>query len=250
MNDLATQLKQTGLRALPSTVDDFLAQAAKSRWSPRQVLEHLVEVESTERARRSLERRLRFSGIRSFKPIADFDWKWPSKIDRDVIERALTLDFIREARNLVLVGSNGLGKTMIAQNICHAAVMAGRSVLMRPAAALLEDLHRQSPEGRRRKLRAYANTELLCIDEVGYLSFDDKAADLLYEVVNRRYERKSVIITTNRPFKEWNEVFPNATCIATLLDRLLHHAEATVIEGDSYRVRESEMETAARRRKK
>jgi DNA replication protein DnaC len=232
MNDLATQLKQTGLRALPSTVDDFLAQAAKSRWSPRQVLEHLVEVESTERARRSL------------------DWKWPSKIDRDVIERALTLDFIREARNLVLVGSNGLGKTMIAQNICHAAVMAGRSVLMRPAAALLEDLHRQSPEGRRRKLRAYANTELLCIDEVGYLSFDDKAADLLYEVVNRRYERKSVIITTNRPFKEWNEVFPNATCIATLLDRLLHHAEATVIEGDSYRVRESEMETAARRRKK
>jgi DNA replication protein DnaC len=88
------------------------------------------------------------------------------------------------------------------------------------------------------------------IDEVGYLSFDDKAADLLYEVINRRYERKSVIVTTNRPFKEWNEVFPNATCIATLLDRLLHHADVTVIEGDSYRKRESEQETAARRRKK
>lgn len=100
------------------------------------------------------------------------------------------------------------------------------------------------------KLRTYANVGLLCIDEVGYLSFDDKAADLLYEVVNRRYERKPVILTTNRPFKEWNEVFPNATCIVTLLDRLLHHAEVTVIEGDSYRVRESEQETAARRRKK
>ena len=146
--------------------------------------------------------------------------------------------------------SNGLSKTMLAQNICHTAVLAGRSVLFRPAAALLEDLHRQSPEGRRRRLRTYANVDLLCIDEVGYLSFDDKAADLLYEVVNRRYERKSLIITTNRPFKEWNEVFPNATCIATLLDRLLHHADATVIEGASYRIRESEQETAARRRKK
>ena len=94
---------------------------------------------------------------------------------------------------------------MIAQNICHAAVLAGHSVLFRAAPALLEELHRQSPEGRRRKLRTYANVGLLCIDEVGYLSFDDKAADLLYEVINRRYERKPVIVTTNRPFKEWNE---------------------------------------------
>jgi DNA replication protein DnaC len=121
------------------------------------------------------------------------------------------------------------------------------SVRSVPAAALLEDLHWQSPEGRRRKLRTYANVGLLCIDEVGYLSFDDRAADLLYEVVNRRYERKPLIVTTNRPFKEWNEVFPNATCIVTLLDRLLHHADVTVVEGTSYRVRESERETAARR---
>ena len=168
----------------------------------------------------------------------------------DVIERALTLDFLPEARNLILAGANGLGKTMIAQNICHAAVLAGHSVLFRSAAALLEELHRQTPEGRQRKLRTYANVGLLCVDEVGYLSFDDKSADLLYEVVNRRYERKSVVLTTNRPFKEWNEVFPNAACIVTLLDRLLHHADVTKIEGDSYRVRESEQETAARRRKK
>ena len=127
---------------------------------------------------------------------------------------------------------------------------AGHSVLFRSAPALLEDLHRQSPEGRRRKLRTYANVDLLCIDEVGYLSFDDKAADLLYEVVNRRYERKPVILTTNRRFREWNAVFPNATCIITLLDRLLHHADVTAVEGNSYRVRESELETAARRRKK
>lgn len=249
-SSLSAQLQQIGLRALPAGLDDFLARAAKARWSPLQLLEQMAQEEVAERSRRSLERRLRLSGIKRFKPMADFEWNWPSKIEREVIERALTLDFLPENRNLVLVGRNGLGKTMIAQNICHAAVLAGYSVLFRSASALLEELHRQSPEGRRAKLRTCAHVGLLCIDEVGYLSFDDKAADLLYEVVNRRYERKPVILTTNRPFKEWNEVFPNATCIVTLLDRLLHHADVTVIEGDSYRVRESEQETAARRRKK
>ena len=247
---LSTQLRQIGLCALPTQLDDFIAQATKSRWSAHQILEQVVKTEAAERSHRSLKRRLRLSGIKTFKPIADFDWSWPTKIERDIVERALTLDFLAEARNLVLAGPNGLGKTMIAKNICHTAVLAGHSVLFRSAPALLEDLHRQSPEGRRRKLRTYANVDLLCIDEVGYLSFDDKAADLLYEVVNRRYERKPVILTTNRPFKEWNAVFPNATCIITLLDRLLHHADVTAVEGNSYRVRESELETAARRRKK
>jgi DNA replication protein DnaC len=250
ITSLAVQLQQIGLSALPAELDDFLARAIKARWSPRQMLEQLAQAEAAERSHRSLERRLRLSGIKSFKPMADFEWTWPTKIERDVIERALTLDFLQEGRNRVLVGRNGLGKTMIAQNICHAAVLAGSSVLFRSAPALLEELHRQTPEGRRRKLRSYTNVGLLCVDEVGYLSFDDKAADLLYEVINRRYERKSVIVTTNRPFKEWNEVFPNATCIVTLLDRLLHHADVTVIEGNSYRVRDSEQETAARRRKK
>lgn len=249
-NSLVAQLRQIGLCALPTQMDDFLARAVKARWSPHQILEQMAQAEIVERSRRSLERRLRLSGVKRFKPMADFDWSWPTQIERDVIERALTLDFIAEARNLVLVGRNGLGKTMIAQNICNAAVLAGHSVLFRSAAALLEELHRQTPEGRRRKLRTYGNVGILCVDEVGYLSFDDKAADLLYEVINRRYERKPVILTTNRAFKEWNEVFPNATCIVTMLDRLLHHADVTVIEGDSYRVRESEQETIARRRKK
>jgi DNA replication protein DnaC len=249
-NSLPALLEQIGLRAMPAQLNDFLARAAQSRWSPHQVLEQLVHEETAERARRSLERRLRLSGIKRFKPMADFDWSWPTKIERDVVERALTLDFLPEARNLVLLGSSGLGKTTIAKNICRAAVLAGYSVLFRPAPALLEDLQRQSPEGRRRKLRTYTNVGLLCIDEVGYLSFDDKAGDLLYEIVNRRYEHKSIIVTTNQAFKEWNTVFPNATCIVTLLDRLLHHADVTVIEGESYRVRESELEAAARRKKK
>src|ERR1700694_5392664 len=232
-HNLATQLKQIGFCAGPPQLDDFISRVTKARCSAHQILEELAKAEAAERSRRSLERRLRISGVKRFKPMADFDWSWPAKIERDIIERALTLDFLGEARNFALGGGNGLVRTVYAQNIAHAAVLAGHTVLFRSAAALLEELHRQSPEGRRRKLRWYANVGLLCVDEVGYLSFDDKAADLLYEVVNRRYERKPVILTTNRPFKEWNEVFPNAACIVTLLDRLLHHADVTVIEGNS-----------------
>jgi len=186
--NLADQLKHIGLRALPAALDDFVARATKARWSPRQMLEQMAQAEIVEQARRSLERRLRFSGIKSFKPMADFEWDWPTKIERDIIERALTLDFLPEGRNLVLLGTNGLGKTMIAKNICHAAVLAGSSVLFRTAPALLEDLQRQGPEGRRHKLSMYAHAGLLCIDEFGYLSFDDKAADLLYDSSNNAPE--------------------------------------------------------------
>ena len=139
-NDLTAQLQQIGLRALPQNLDDFLARASKARWSSHMLLEELCRSELQERSHRSLERRLRLSAIKSFKPLADFEWNWPTKIDRDVIERALTLDFLLQARNLVLVGRNGLGKTLIAKNICHAAVLAGHSVLFRTAPAILEDL--------------------------------------------------------------------------------------------------------------
>jgi DNA replication protein DnaC len=246
-NNLQSKLEYIGLRTLSQTLDDFIARATTGRWSPHILMERLADIEAEDRSRRSLERRLRISGIKKFKSMADFDWNWPKKIERDVIERAQTLDFIKEARNLILIGQNGLGKSMIAKNICHAAVLAGYSVLFRSASALIEDLQCESPTARKRKLRTYGNAELLCVDEVGYLSYDDNAADLLYEVINRRYEHRSVIVTTNRGFKEWNEVFPNASCIVTLVDRLTHHADVTRIEGKSYRLRESELEAAARR---
>ena len=139
---------------------------------------------------------------------------------------------------------------MITKNIAHQAVITGHSVVFRTASDLLSDLASEYPHIRRRKLAYYSRPALLCIDEVGYLSYDSAAADLLYEVVNRRYERASMLITTNRAFKDWDSVFPNAACIATLLDRLTHHADVTVIEGQSYRVRESEQESAARKKKR
>ena len=250
MNDLPKQLAHLGLHATAENLDDLVARATQGRWAPRALLEEIARAESAERARRGLQRRLARSRIGRFKTMADFDWHWPKRVDRDAIERALTLEFIKEGRNFILLGSNGLGKTMISKNIAHAAVLAGFSVLFRTAAELIEDLQVDSPELRRRKLAHYGRPHLVCVDEVGYLSYDNHAADLLYEVVNRRYEHKSLIVTTNRAFKEWNQVFPNATCIATLLDRLTHHADVTVIEGSSYRVKESEQEAASRRKKK
>ena len=248
-NELHSQLHQLGFRAIAQSLDDFLARATKSQWSPRIMLEEIARIEGQHRAQRSLDRRLQRSRIGRFKTIADFDWNWPKTIDRDTIQRALTLDFIPEARNLILIGANGLGKTMIAKNIAHAAVLAGYSVLFRTASELLDDLQCDSPHRLRLKLKAYARPALLCIDECGYLAYDNHAADLLYEVVNRRYEHRSILLTTNRGFTDWNQVFPNATCIATLLDRLTHHADVTVLEGQSYRVHESEQEANRRRRK-
>lgn len=249
-DNLKSKLDKIALRSISQNLDDFIARATTGRWSPHVLLEQLAAMEAEDRSRRSLERRLRLSGIKKFKSMVDFDWKWPKKIERDVIERAFTLDFIKEAQNLIMIGQNGLGKSMIAKNICHAAVFAGYSVLFRSASALIEDLQCESATARKRKLRTYGNAGLLCIDEVGYLSYDDNAADLLYEVINRRYEHRSIIVTTNRVFKNWNEVFPHASCIVTLVDRLTHHADVTVIEGNSYRLRESELEAAARRKKK
>jgi DNA replication protein DnaC len=249
--DLKEQLAQIGLAALADCIDDFLARASKGRFSPRQVVEEIARLELTEGARRSLERRLERSRIGRFKPLADFDWNWPKKIERDVIERALTLDFVEEHRNLVLLGANGVGKTMIAKNLAYQAALAGHSVLFVTAAELLDDLRTEVAHTTfRRKLTKYASPQIMVIDEVGYLSYDHHAADLLYKVVDRRYEKKSIVLTTNLAFRDWNTVFPNATSIATLLDKLTHHADVTVIEGDSYRVHESQREAAARRKKK
>ena len=136
--DLSAALSDVGLRAISASVDDFLARATKARWSPRQILEQMAHLELVDQTQRSLQNRLDRARLGRFRPIVDFDWNWPKKIERDVIERALALDFLQEDRNLVLLGSNGLGKTMIAKNIAFRAVQAGYSVIFTTAAELIE----------------------------------------------------------------------------------------------------------------
>src|SRR3989442_7957519 len=137
---------------------------------------------------------------------------------------------------------------MIAQNIAHAAVLAGTHVLFTTAAQLLLDLGGQeSTRSLARRLHHYATRGLLLIDEVGYLSYDARAADLLFQVVSRRYERRSLVLTTNLPFSEWPSIFPNAATATALIDRVVHHAEIITIEGESYRRRVAEAhQTSAR----
>jgi DNA replication protein DnaC len=191
------------------------------------------------------------SKVGTFKPMANFDWNWPTKIDRTAVERVLSLGFVERAENVVLVSAQGLGKTMIAQNLAQGAVLAGHSALFVTAADLLLDLNKQdSPRALERRLQHYARPHVLCIDEVGYLSYDNHAADLLFQIVNRRYEKRPIVLTTNLAFAQWNTVFPNATCATALIDRLTHHAEILPIEGESYRKREAEQAQKARRRGK
>jgi DNA replication protein DnaC len=240
MSDRAPALAALGLRYPAAHLDDVVALATKRRWSPTQLLEHLAESEQQERARRSLERRLLRSRLGRFTPMSEFDWAWPKRIDRPAVEAALRLDFLPAARNVVLVAPQGLGKTMIAQNIAHAAVLAGTHVLFKTAAELLLDLGAQeSARALGRRLNYYATRGLLVIDEIGYLSYDGRAADLLFQVVSRRYERRSLVLTTNLPFSDWPTIFPNAATATALIDRVVHHAEILSIEGESYRRRRS-----------
>jgi len=208
-------------------------------------LERVIEYEEVERQKRGLERRIRNAHLGRFKPMADFDWKWPKKIDREAIDDLFSFEFLTGGANVVLVGPNGIGKSMISLNLAHQAALRGETVRFVSASEMLNDLGSQSSEASfARRLRRYVRPRLLVIDEVGYLSYDTRHADLLFEVVTRRYEQKSIVLTTNKPFAEWNEVFPNASCVVTLIDRLVHRAEIVTIEGESYRLKEAKERVA------
>jgi len=200
--------------------------------------------ESAERAHRSLERRLREAHLGRFKPLADFDWSWPKEC---AIEELMSLQFLADASSVVLFGTNGVGKTMIALNIAHQAVLQGHTALFTTAGQMLGELAAlDSDSALRRRLQHYAAPDLLLIDEVGYLSYSNRHADMLFELISRRYLQKSTIVTTNRRFADWGEVFPNAACVVSLVDRLMHRAEVVRIEGDSYRQKEAEEHAAQR----
>src|SRR5579871_298884 len=239
LDTLRPRLRRLGLYGLLAQADTLVRES----W-----LERLLDIEESERQRRSLKRRINNARLGAFKPLADFDWSWPTKCDRAAIEELFTLEFLAEGANVVLIGHNGLGKTMLLKNLAHQALLHGYSARFVLASDMLHDLAAQdSSTALARRLRRYTTPTLLVADELGYLSYDSRYADLLFEVITRRYQaQRSIALTTNKPFGEWNQVFPNAGCVVTLIDRLVHRSEIIAIEGKSYRLKEAQ-ERAARK---
>ena len=211
-------------------------------------IERVIDIEDRERQRRSLKRRLTNARIGTFKPFTDFDWRWPKRIDRRLIDELFSLTFINDAVNVVLLGPNGIGKTMIAKSLVHHAVINGYTARFTMASDMLHELASQdSSASLARRLRRFTQPQILVIDEVGYLNYDNRYADLLFEVVTRRYLDRPIIITTNKPFAEWGDVFSSAACVVTLVDRLIHRSELISLDGESYRLKEAK-ERAAKRK--
>ena len=234
--ELRAQATELRLHGLLAHWDELMGQP-----ETEQRVRQWLSWESTERIHRSLERRLREAHLGRFKPLADFDWSWPKACDRAAIEELMSLQFLADASSVVLFGPNGVGKTMVAANIAHQAVLQGHTALFTTAGQMLSELAAlDSDSALRRRLQQYAAPDLLLIDEVGYLSYSNRHADMLFELISRRYLHKSTLVTTNRRFADWGEVFPNAACVVSLVDRLMHRAEVVRIEGDSYRQKEAE----------
>jgi len=243
---LPLSLESVRQRLRRANLYGLLAQAEQILHEPW--LAHVLEIEESERQRRSLRRRLDGARLGIFKPLADFDYDWPKELDRQLLDELMTLSFLSDAANVIIVGPNGLGKTMLAKNILHQAILRGHTARFTLASDMLHDLAAQDSSTQlTRRLRRYTTPSVLCVDEVGYLSYDSRYADLLFEVITRRYQQRATVLTTNKAFGEWNQVFPNAACVVTLVDRLVHRSEILNIAGPSYRLKEAQ-ERAARRK--
>ena len=237
-DDIATQLRLLGFRVSVQSLRAFFEHATHSRLSPVDVCEKLIEMERRERESRNLAARMRLATLGKFSTLDRFDWNHPRQIDRKLYEGLHgSLDFLDRGDNVLLRGPSGVGKTTLAQNLGLAAISRGHSVRFSSLAALLTDLlRRESLPALERSLRhRYLAPKLLIVDELGYLPCDSRSADLLYNIISRRHETKSVVITTNLPFKQWGTVFPGAACVAALVDRFAQHCHVIDIDADSWR---------------
>lgn len=214
-------------------------------------IKNLIEREETERSQRGVERRLMQSHMEPFKPLINFDWSWPKKCDRGAVEEFMQLDFLKNENptNIIFCGPSGVGKSTIASNILYQAVLRGYTGLFTTAGRMLSELASQDgANALRRKIKYYSQPDVLVCDELGFLSYSNRHADLLFEIISRRYQKKSTLVTTNKPFAEWKEIFPNASCVVSLVDRLVHHSEIINIEAESFRFKEAR-EKALNRKK-
>lgn len=232
--DLKNDLKALRLHYTAENSVKILKDNAKNDHAT--FLQNLARLEIVEKKSRSIQSRMTLAKLGRFQRMSSFDWSWPEEIDQEKIESLLNLEFLASKQNVVLVGAQGLGKTMISKNIVCNAINRGYKGIFASASRITADLLHS---GRKMEtaIKKYLSPDILVIDELGYLSFELKAADVLFEVISRRYESKPIILTTNLSFSDWPTIFPGAACVTALVDRLTHNAEIVRIKGPSYRTK-------------
>lgn len=200
----------------------------------------MIEGEYNDQHQRRVAARIKSARFPVVKTLEQFNWTWPKKINRLQVQNLFRLEFLANKANVVFLGNVGVGKTHLATALGYAACLEGHAVLFSGAIEIINDLQAaQKQGGLKRALKKYLRPALLILDEVGYLPIDQKGADLLFQVISQRYERGSIVLTTNKPFKQWASIFNNDGTIASaVLDRLLHHADTVVIEAASYRMKD------------
>lgn len=238
--ELKEQLDGLKLKYMKENAVILAGRAVSEKWTPLKYLEALVEGERLDKKKRLIDRLIRQAKFPTLKSVTSFDWGWPKKINRQQIQHLFELHFVRERGNVIFLGTTGLGKTHLAVALGHHACTEGYSVLYASAMDIINSLTAAKTVGRiKAELKKYLKPEILILDELGYLPIDQLGADLLFQVISKRYEKGSIILTTNKVFKQWPQTFNRDPVITTaVLDRLLHHGETVVIEGRSYRMKD------------
>ena len=237
---LDAQLHRLQLHHIQTHYQAFASQAAEHHRSHLDYLAQLVEGEATMRENRGIERRIKNARFPVLKSLDDFQWSWPKKINRPHIQNLFRLAFVATQTNIVLIGNVGVGKTHLAIALGHAACLNGHSVLFTTAVDIINTLAAAQAIGQlKREFHRYLRPAILIVDELGYLPIDKHGADLLFQIISQRYERAPIVITTNRAYKHWSQIFNNdSTLTSAILDRVLHHADTVIIEGPSFRMKD------------
>jgi DNA replication protein DnaC len=219
-------------------LDALLSEAARREATYLDFLDQLLQSEVDSKQRKRLSMGLQIAHFPAVRTLEEFDFKFQPSVDQKLVKELATGRFIANGENVLVFGPPGVGKTHLAIGIGRAVVEAGHSVLFVSATALLGALSKAESEGQlNEKLAFYAKPKLLLIDELGYLPFEKRSAHLFFQLVARRYEKGSLLVTTNQLVSQWGTVFGDDVLAAAILDRLLHHSHTLVIQGESYRLK-------------